>query len=60
MHLEKYTQFGHNVKMCPLCREEDETMQHFILHCSELDSMRASFISELCDLVVFEDNEELL
>ena len=35
-------------------------MQHFILHCSELESTRASFISALCDLVVFEDNEELL
>ena len=44
----------------PLCREEDETMQHFILHCSELESTRASFISALCDLVVCEDNEELL
>ena len=43
-----------------LCREEDEIMQHFILHCSELESTRASFISALCDLVVFEDNEELL
>ena len=35
-------------------------MQHFILHCSELESTRASFISALCDLVVCEDNEELL
>ena len=25
-------------KMCLLCREEDETIQHFILHCSELES----------------------
>ena len=41
-------------------REEDETMQHFILHCSELKSTRPSFISALYDLVVFEDSEELL
>ena len=47
-------------KMCLLCREEDEIMQHFILHCSELESTRASFISALCYCVVFEDNEELL
>ena len=46
--------------MLSLCREADETMQHFILHCSELESTRASFISALCDSVVFEDNEELL
>ena len=55
----KFNQFQVS-KLCPLCREEDETMQHFILHCSELESTRASFISALCDLVVFEDNEELL
>ena len=46
--------------MYPLCREADETMQHFILHCSELESTRASFISALCESVIFEDNEELL
>ena len=46
--------------MLSLCREADETMQHFILHCSELESTRASFISALCDSVVFEDNEELI
>ena len=55
----KFNQFQVS-KLCPLCREEDETMQHFILHCSELESTRASFISALCDLVVCEDNEELL
>ena len=43
-----------------LCREADETMQHFILHCSELESTRTSFISALCESVIFEDNEELL
>ena len=55
----KFNQFQVS-KLCPLCREEDETMQHFMLHCSELESTRASFISALCDLVVCEDNEELL
>ena len=49
----KFNQFQVS-KLCPLCREEDETMQHFILH------RRVSFLSALCDLVVCEDNEELL
>ena len=44
------------VQPVSLCREADETMQHFILHCRELESTRASFISALCDSVVFEDN----
>ena len=55
----KFNQFQVS-KMCSLCREADETMQHFILHCSELESTRAPFISALCDSVVFGDNEELL
>ena len=55
----KFIQFQVS-KMCPLCREADETIQHYILHCSALESTRASFISALCESVVFEDNEELL
>ena len=46
--------------MCPLYREADETMQHFILHCSALESTRASFINLLRKSAVAEGNEVLL
>ena len=44
-------------KLCPLCQEADETLQHFILHCGVLEQTRHSFINELVGSV---NNEKLL
>jgi hypothetical protein len=34
--------------LCPLCREEDETLQHFILRCRTLQPARESALDEIC------------
>ena len=47
-------------KLCPLCRETDETMQHFILHCVVREQTRHSFINAIWELVGSVNNEELL
>ena len=47
-------------KLCPLCREADETMQHFILHCGLLEQTRHSFINAIRELVGSVNNEKLL
>ena len=47
-------------KLCPLCREADETMQHFILHCGVLAQTRYSFINAIRELVGSVNNEKLL
>ena len=47
-------------KLCPLCREADETMQHFILHCGVMARTRHSFINEIRELVGSVNNEKLL
>ena len=47
-------------KLCPLCREADETLQHFILHCGVLEQTRHSFINEIRKLVGSVNNEKLL
>ena len=47
-------------KLCPLCREADETLQHFILHCGVLEQTRHSFINEIRELVGSVNNEKLL
>ena len=47
-------------KLCPLCREADETMQHFILHCGVLEQTRHSFINEIREFVGSVNNEKLL
>ena len=47
-------------KLCTLCRELDETLQHFILHCVTLQSIRQSFINALYELVGSTNDEELL
>ena len=47
-------------KLCPLCRESDETLQHFILQCVTLQSTRRSFINALYEIVGSTNDEELL
>ena len=47
-------------KLCPLCREEGEIMQHFILHCVVLEQTRHSFINAIRELVGSVNDKELL
>ena len=47
-------------KLCLLCRESDETLQHFILQCVSLQSTRRSVINALYELVGSANDEELL
>ena len=36
--------------LCLLCREDDETIEHFLLHCPVLDSVRRVLLNDLVNI----------
>ena len=34
-------------KLCPLCNRNDETVEHFLLRCGELHSVRKPFVRQI-------------
>ena len=45
---------------CPLCKEETETLAHFLLHCPRLQEIRNPFIRRLTEIVGEKKEEEVL
>jgi hypothetical protein len=40
-----------NTRICELCNEEDEDIEHFLLGCQILQCVRAPFLNELADIL---------
>ncbi len=43
---------------CPLCEEEPESIEHFILHCQRLQNTRQAYLHHVRDSVVMGFSEE--
>lgn len=46
----RFNQFTVNAN-CPLCKSADETLSHFLIHCTALETSRSSQMSALLDAV---------
>ena len=49
-----------NTRICELCSEEDEDIEHFILKCKILQCVRAPFLNELADILQGTFSKQLL
>jgi hypothetical protein len=41
-----------NTRICEICNEEDEDIEHFLLGCKILQCVRAPFLNELADILL--------
>ena len=44
---------------CPLCNQESETLEHFLLRCQQLDKTRQSHLQQVREAVIFGYAEEI-
>ena len=44
---------------CPLCNQESETLEHFLLRCQRLDETRQSHLQQVREAVIFGYTEEI-
>jgi len=47
-------------RICELCSEEDEDIEHFLLRCKILQCVRAPFLNELADILQGTYSKQLL
>jgi hypothetical protein len=49
-----------NTRICEICNEEDEDIEHFLLECKILQCVRAPFLNELTDTLLGTYSKQLL